>query len=172
MEARYQDVMREFAASFAAPTSLPEYIATMDENYDNQLAVQIMADMTDHGPISTMITNMHWGVRRIDGGRRFLTSDRPVRLEFPLRSDNAFLTLPIGPDRIFVAARSTSGLNKLLHADPQIFVERNNRKVVRQARQFAFAADDCEREWVCKNLAREPQAGFLDFIEGSAIARR
>lgn len=166
MEARYRDVIRDFPG-FSAPATLREYIATMDENYGNRLGMKIMADMTDHHAISSLIGNMHWGVRAIETGRQLLTSDRPVRLEFPLRSETSFLTLPIGPRHIFVAAASVRGLNRLLHDDPRIVVERNNRKVVRQARQFVFAADDSERDWVAKHLAKEAQPGFFDFIRGA-----
>nr|WP_280952640.1 DUF4238 domain-containing protein [Neorhizobium alkalisoli] len=166
MEARYQDVIREFPG-FAAPPSLRDYIASMDENYGYRLGMKIMADMTDHHAISSLIANMHWGVRAVDEGRQLLTSDRPVRLEFPLRSEKSFLTLPIGPRLLFLAAKSLRGLNRLLNSDLRVLVERNNRKVVRQARQFAFAADDSERNWVSKHLAKEPQPGFFDFIRGT-----
>ncbi|MFA1625878.1 hypothetical protein ACDY96_24905 [Rhizobium mongolense] len=95
-----------------------------------------MADMTDHHAISSLIANMHWGVRAVDEGRQLLTSDRPVRLEFPLRSEKSFLTLPIAPRLLFLAAKSLRGLNRLLNSDLRVLVERNNRKVVRQARQL------------------------------------
>ncbi|WP_421612011.1 DUF4238 domain-containing protein [Agrobacterium tumefaciens] len=114
---------------------------------------------------------MHWGVRLIHQGRQLLTSDRPVRLEFPLRSEKSFLTLPIGPRRLFVAAKSPRGLDQLLHGDPRVLVGRNNRRVVRQARQFVFAADDSERDWVSKHLAKEAQPGFFDFIRGASVKR-
>ncbi|WP_189636846.1 DUF4238 domain-containing protein [Rhizobium phaseoli] len=170
MEERYRNVIREFPG-FTAPASLREYIASQDENYGKRLGMKIMADMTDHNAISTMIANMHWGVRSIEAGRQLLTSDRPVRQEFPLRSEQSFVTLPIGPQRIFVAAKSPRGLNRLLQSDPRVLVERNNRKIVRQARQFVFATDDSERDWVWKNIAREPQPAFFDFIESRAAGR-
>ncbi|MGR9202182.1 DUF4238 domain-containing protein [Rhizobium leguminosarum] len=166
MEARYQSVIRKFPG-VAAPPSLRDYIASMDGNYGNRLGMKIMAHMTDHHAISTLIANMHWGVRTIREGRQLLTSDRPVRLQFPLRSETSFLTLPLGPRRIFVAAKSLRGLNQLLNGDPHMLVERNNRCVVRQARQFVFAADDSEKDWVAKHLAKEAQPGFFDFIQGT-----
>lgn len=170
MEERYRKVLREFP-DFPAPASLREYIASMDDNYGNRLGTKIMADMTDHHEISTMIANMHWGVRVIETGRQLLTSDRPVRLEFLLRSEQSFVTMPIGPQRIFIAAKSPRGLNRLLQSDARVLVERNNRTVVRQARQFVFAADDSERDWVFKNIARVPQPAFFDFIESRAADR-
>jgi hypothetical protein len=80
------------------------------------------------------------------------------------------LTLPIGPQAIFVAANSREVIARLFRDGMESFVRKNNRQVVRQARQFAIAYDDKDRNWVPKALAKEPQPGFFDFIKGTGAS--
>ncbi|WP_338015104.1 DUF4238 domain-containing protein [Endobacterium cereale] len=168
MEGRYQKLLAEFPEmrGHAHPT-LKEYIASMGRDYGKRLGVKIMADMADHHEISTRIANMHWQVRTIRGGRRLLTSDRPVRRDYPFRSKNSLLTLPIGPKLAFIAANSRDAIDRSFREGEDVFVQKNNKQIVRQARQFAFAFDDSDREWVERNLAKEAQRGFFHFIRGT-----
>ncbi|MEF0938904.1 hypothetical protein [Rhizobium sp. BR 362] len=147
----------------ARPT-LKEYIASMGEDYGKRLGMKIMPHMTDQNEISTTIANMHWEVRQLDDPHRLLTSDRPVRRDYPFKSRNAVLTVPIGPQAIFMAAHSSGVIARLFRDGVGGFMRNNNRQVVRQARQFAIAYDDRDRQWVPKALAKEPQPGFFDFI--------
>ena len=168
MEARYQALFEEMPEmrGQAYPT-LKEYLASKGEDYGKRLGVKIMADMTDHNDISNTVANMHWQVRKVSGLSRLITSDRPVRREYPLKSMSSFLTLPIGPKAVFIAANSIDAIERAYRQGEEAFVRMNNRQLVRQARRFAFACDDSERNWVMNNLAKEPQPGFFDFIKGS-----
>lgn len=168
MEARYQALFKEFPEMRGqAHSTLKEYIASKGEDYGKRLGVKIMANMTDHNDISNTIANMQWQVRLVTGPCCFMTSDRPVRREYPFKSKSSFVTLPIGPKAIFVAANSTDAIDRAFRQGEEEFVRKNNRVLVRQARQFAFAYDDRDRDWVRDSLAKEPQAGFFDFIKGS-----
>jgi hypothetical protein len=114
MEARYQAIFDEIPEMRGhAHSTLKEYIASMGGDYGKRLGMKILADMTDHNDISTAIANMHWQVRKVVGGSCFLTSDRPVRREYPLRSKSSFLTLPIGPKAIFIAANSKDSIDRV-----------------------------------------------------------
>lgn len=168
MEARYQKLFTEFPTmrDSAHPT-LKEYIASMGQDYGKRLGVKIMAHMTEHKEISTTIAKMHWEVREISGSDSFLTSDRPVRRDYPFKSRSTLVTIPIGPKAVFLAAHSRQVIEKAFREGETEFVRRNNRHVVRQARQFAFAIDTRDRDWVTKNLAKEAQPGFFDFIRGT-----
>ncbi len=168
MEARYQKLFEEFPEmrQHAAPT-LREYIRSMGDDYGKRLGVKIMAYMTDHNEISTAIANMHWEVRWLKTASLLLTSDRPLRRDYPLRSRNSLITLPIGPKAVFLAARSSEVINRVFRDGETEFVRKNNRLLVRQARKYAFAFDDQDRDWVPRNLAQEPQPGFFDFIRRS-----
>jgi hypothetical protein len=168
LEMRYQKLLAEFPMmrDSAHPT-LKEYIASMGEDYGMRLGVKIMAQMTDHKQISTAIANMYWEVREVPADSSLLTSDRPVRRDYPFKSKNSLLTIPIGPKAIFLAAQSRQVIDRAFRGGGAEFVRRNNRLVVRQARQFVFASDARDREWVTTNIAKEPQLGFFDFIRGT-----
>jgi hypothetical protein len=163
VEARYQKLRHDFPMMPLPPT-MKEYLASKDADYGSRLGVKIMADMTAHGGISAMIADMHWGVRLITGEQLFMTSDRPVRREYPLRSRRAFITMPLGPKCIFLASKTSEGLARLMKRPEPHLVSENNKVLVRQARQFVFAYDDRDREWVKRNIAKEPQPAFFDFI--------
>lgn len=168
MEARYQKLLTDLPMmrESAHPT-LKAYIASMDEQYGKRLGVKIMAEMTDQNEISSAIANMHWEVRNVSGEGSFLTSDRPVRRDYPFKSRSALLTVPIGPKAMFLAAHSRKMIDRAFRGGNADFVRRNNREIVRQARQFVFASDASDREWITKNIAKEPQPGFFDFIRGT-----
>ncbi|WP_209790942.1 DUF4238 domain-containing protein [Ensifer adhaerens] len=173
MEARYQKLLTEFPTmrDSAHPT-LKEYIASMGEDYGKRLGVKIMAHVTEQKEISFAIANMQWEVRRISGIRSLLTSDRPVRRDYPFKSKNTLVTIPIGPKAVFLAAHSQQVIERAFRGGDSEFVRRNNLHVVRQARQFVFASDAGNREWVTKNIAKEPQPGFFDFIRGTGAKPR
>lgn len=162
METRYRNLLDEFpTVRESAHPTLKEYIASMGEDYGKRLGVKIMAGMTDHNEISYTVANMHWEVRRVSNEGSFLTSDRPVRRDYPFKSRSALLTIPIGPKAMFLAAHSGEVIDRAFREGGAEFVRRNNRHVVRQARQFVFASDASERVWVMKNIAKEPQPGFF-----------
>lgn len=162
-EARYRQLLQEFPGVDHQET-LRDYLISLGPDHGHRLGLKLAADLTDHDEISTSVANMYWGVRQIRGSKLLVTSDRPVRREYPLRSKSSIITLPLGPRLLFLASTSAEGLDRQLRKAEDDLVRLNNRIVVRQARRFAFAFDYSDSEWIKRNLAREAEPAFFDLI--------
>lgn len=112
---------------------------------DSDQATQLLNHLTPHRII----------VPR--GTEAFLTSDRPVTLSAQLTSDEAFMLLPYGPDRLIVFSKSTRIVNSFVKQMPNNLVRGVNSAVIEQGEVLVVAADNHARSMVeCLFLRRQP----------------
>ncbi|PDT86900.1 hypothetical protein CO669_28480 [Bradyrhizobium sp. Y36] len=135
--------------------SLAEALADRELGYAGTRAANIIADIISNHRALPDILRMNWVVLDLSNSTRaLLTSDRPVffgALSNPL----AYIALPLGPYDLFVAAYDDR-FNKSLDATEAVY--RMNRDVVSNAREFVWAVDDSQvdfiRTWIGANPDR------------------
>lgn len=89
------------------PSTFDEFLATIDERADQREALRMLAHIIDNENIGPIVNAMRWHVVSLEGSRfSLLTSDRPLDRPFGLGDPEAFIALPIGPKRLFFAARN------------------------------------------------------------------
>jgi hypothetical protein len=103
---------------------------------------------------------MNWGVIDVSASSiRLLLSDRPVELS-NLKEPRGFVSLPISPTKLFVAANSPAGLDNLRRVKPREIVQQVNRFIVGRARRFVWAQDEGQKRFIqnpmSKNMERPP----------------
>ncbi|WOF74566.1 DUF4238 domain-containing protein [Parvibaculaceae bacterium PLY_AMNH_Bact1] len=136
------------------PLTVDEYLAQLDPQHEDRFALQIARRLMDHSGIGGLINNMHWSVLRFDGcGIRLLTSDHPVRMPAAFDQAASFLTMPISPTQLFVAAREYPVLEELKGRKRRQHAKDVNKLTVMHATDFVYGVDDHMLTFVQKHMA-------------------
>jgi len=157
------------------PATFEEFMTTEDPLLVERVAMKALTVLIDGSKMGTFINNMIWEVIKLDDARvDLLTSDRPVEQVLGLGDPKSFLTVPIGPQRLFIAARQRSTIDAILRASPTDVVRRRNRATVCHARNFVWAIDRSQATFVAKHFASLPVPTLGERLAGrddSAAAR-
>jgi hypothetical protein len=144
------------------PATFDEYIAKVDPLTQAKVRLNLIIKLFDSEQLLTHINGMVWGVFDVSRSPcRFLTSDRPVQLH-KYKEDDGFISLPISPTKLFVAANHEAFLQAILKAKPETMVTEVNAYVVGRARRFVWAADQSQERFIENRMSRtlEPMPLF------------
>jgi len=103
---------------------------------------------------------MKWGLVDVSASQiRLLLSDRPVEFS-NLKEPQGFVSMPISPTKLFVAANNPASLVNLRRVKSREIVQHVNQFIVGRARRFVWALDQTQRRFVenqmSKNLEPTP----------------
>jgi hypothetical protein len=153
--------------------SLEEFIAQDDPHVRERWAMSELPDLIDHQGIGQLLNDMHWFVITTDADApRLLTSDRPLYIFGKLGAPDCHLTLPIAPDRLFVAVNSKD-LEAAFRARPQTeLIEEMNVRTAQRAAKYAYGSDNARREFVDKHLSTARQPSYFEDLRSSRTRKR
>lgn len=136
------------------PVTFEEFVTSRDPRLVERVGLQVLTVLIDAPGIGEFINNMSWEVLDLGNARLdLLASDRPVEQVHGLGDPRAFLTVPIGPRRLFVAARERATIDRIALTSPTELVRKRNRVTVCYARDFVWAADRAQAVFVAKHFA-------------------
>lgn len=152
-ESTYQDVRKS-----SDPATFKDDMAKQSiENYERS-AMITMIHTLNRGRVAQHIQNMLWHiVDTSDADFDFLTSDRPVIRTNGLLIEGGHLALPIGPRKLFLAARDLAALEPILKMSMRQLVREVNRQVCSYAVKYVWGIDDSQLPFVEKHLATKDQ---------------
>lgn len=108
----------------------------------------------DHDGIGQIINNMRWKVLDFEGcGFPLLTSDRPVWMTTTLADTDAFIMMPIGPTRLFLATREAATMLRIDAQKRRQQAKKLNKITVQHAVGFVFGGDNKMEPFVQKHFA-------------------
>ena len=108
----------------------------------------------DHSGIGQIINNMRWKVLDFAGcGVPLVTSDRSVWMTATLAEPDAFIMMPLGPTRLFVATRETETMLRIAAQNRRQQAENLNKTYVCHAVKFVFGVDGKTKDLVQKHFA-------------------
>lgn len=137
-----QAVYEELVRATGDPKMFDEFFSDADPHIVDRIAMHSAANMIDNPTMGEFINNMRWAVVDLSASSlSLLTSDWCVDQVSGLRDPNAFIHLPIGPHKLFVAANSWGTIQALQAAPPRELVMRRNRTTVCRARESVWAQD-------------------------------
>lgn len=150
------------------PATFEAFMESKDPTVVERVGMKVLTVLIDAPEMGAFINNMVWDVLNLDEARiELLTSDRAVEQVLGLGDPKAFLTVPIGPKRLFIAARDHSTITAIARASPTDIVRRRNRATVCHAREFVWAPDRSQSSFVIKHMASVSVATL-----GERLARR
>lgn len=135
------------------PPTFDEYLANRDPLINAKARLNLIVKSFDNEILGQHINKMKWAVLNVEASSLpLLTSDRPVGI-VNLKNADGFLSLPISPTKIFVAANQQSTLDLLGGKSPKEIVKASNKFVVARARKYVWACDDTQKRFVENNMS-------------------
>jgi hypothetical protein len=96
---------------------------------------------------------MKWQVLDVSQGQLpLLLSDRPIEF-FRLKEANGVISIPISPDKVFVAANSRDVLDQIARAKPRRLATSLNRYVVSRARRYVWSRDHSLKTFIAAKMS-------------------
>ena len=136
------------------PEQVGDYLSQLDPEHQDRFALGIARSLMDHKGIWELINAMHWSVIRFDNyDVPLLTSDRPVWMTQTLTEQDAFLTMPIGPYCLFVAARTLDTMLRLKSRPLRQSVKNQNKITVQHAIRYVYGINDNMLPFVQKHFS-------------------
>lgn len=153
LEGRYQTIRKPNDA----PT-LRDHMKDQPADLLDRTAMKALVDILDSGNVARAIHNMLWHViDTSDADIDFLTSDRPIIRTNGLMIEGGHLALPIGPRKLFVAAKDQASLRPILAMSRRQLVRECNRQTCDFAVKYVYGIDDSQLIFVAKHFATKDQ---------------
>jgi hypothetical protein len=144
------------------PETFEEFLAKHEPNAAHIGAANFLAEVIDNDRVGKTVFEMQWS--RIDLSKsthQLLTSDRPIDMPLGLADQKAYISLPVSPHILFVAAHNLEMANALRAAKPTEIVRKNNQRVIEQARKFVWGSTDSQLTFIQKHLGKLPDREIL-----------
>lgn len=111
----------------------------------SQLTMEAVRQAIDNEERGTALLNMQWAVLTSPGEHRYMISDWPLDTakDLPfLGHEKSYITLPISPRHLFIAAPSMAFLRAIGNLEQGEIEHRQNYATVSQARRFVGSIDN------------------------------
>lgn len=148
-----QDAYESFRKE-SDPETFEEFATSRDPLLLSRVGMRMATRLIDHPRIGERINNMTWDVLDLTGSSlQLLTSDRAVEQVLGLGDPRSFISLPLGPHRVFVATSQKATLDRLRSHPPRELVRLRNNSTVKLARDFVWAADRSQQRFIERQFA-------------------
>jgi hypothetical protein len=143
--------------------SLEEFIAQEDPDVRERWAMSELPDLIDHQCIGQMLNDMHWFVINTDAAApRLLTSDRPLYISEKLGAPDCYLTLPIAPDRLFVAVNSSGSEPAFRKRSQKELIAETNIRTAQRAVRYVYDKDNTQLQFVDERISTARRPAFFE----------
>jgi len=145
------------------PPTFQEYLDERNIDDMRDWALQTGCRLIDHRRIGDILNNMRWFIKSIrSGDDQYLTSERPVLMIDELNSSEAFVMLPIGPTRLFVAVHSVEMQQRIEAVEPEQHIRSVNGMAVARAMECVYGQDDSLRDFVQEHFGTRRRPSLMD----------
>jgi hypothetical protein len=147
------------------PATIGDYLRQQVPGETDEFALSIARTLMNHPKVCGLINNMHWHVIEIPPLETPLaTSDRPVWTTTTLTEPDAFISMPIGPRRLFIAAPQASTLLRLKARPPGALAADRNKLAIQHAVKYAYGVDDALLPLVQEHLGTRRHSSLLELM--------
>lgn len=137
------------------PATFEEFCTRADPLIVERAAMRIATALIDNPAMGARINNMVWAVLKLDDSNlELLTSDRAVEQTLGLSNPKAFITLPIAPRRLFIAANERETIEHIGSVPHRRVVQLRNSSTVAFAREFVWSTNRVQTKYISDNLGR------------------
>ncbi len=139
------------------PDTFEAFIEAKDPLLVERIGVRLATVLIDHSGLGESINNMDWDILNLERSNvALLTSDHTVDQVLGLKEPRAFITLPVGPKRLFIAANERSTIDALAAQNPRDVVMHRNRTTVKCARDYVWAQDRAQAAFIGAHMGTVP----------------
>jgi hypothetical protein len=152
-QAHYEKVRRR-----DSPATMDEWIATVDPFTRAKVQLNCIIKMLNNEIVGTHLNSMWRSVIDVSNSPfRFLMSDRPVEI-CRLKEPAGFVSIPISPTKLFVAANQERSIQNLGKVKPEEIVRHVNLFVATRARKFVWASDESQTGFIHEHMSTAMEA--------------
>lgn len=145
------------------PSTFKEFLQNQRQAVMEEGLFDTLLMVMDSQEMGSFINSLDWKVLDVSSSPfDLLTSDRPVYQPVALEDPRGCILLPIGPTRLFVAAKSSQIFDILRTKRVQDVVASVNRATVGAAARFVYGSSDAQLGFVQKWFGKTPQPRLLD----------
>jgi hypothetical protein len=145
------------------PATFDEYLKHQNPAHADEFAFRIARTLMAHTKICDLLNSMHWCVlNTTQGCYPLLTSDHPVWMTATLKEDDDFLTMPIGPRRLFAATTKPETQRRFQVRRRDELVKDVNKITVQHAEKFVYGQTDDMLPFVQKHMSTKRHATWLE----------
>lgn len=158
-ESEYARVRRD-----SDPPTLRQLFQGNDDGLISRSRAILLRSIVDSVPIGTAILRMKWSLIGIDRPvHGLLTGDDPVTMSNGLSGQRAFVTLPVAPNLLFIAANDRAVIESFRDQKAAAFEGAMNSAICQQADRFVIGHTPRQLRFVENRLGRTepPQADGL-----------
>ena len=115
----------------------------------NQRAMNFARRVMSNDKLICGMAAMEWSILTFPRAKfDLLTSDRPVIYTNVLGNDQSHIVLPVGPRRLFVAAKGRKAIDQIRSAGEDALVATANAHVVGAANNYVYGASDSQLRFI------------------------
>lgn len=155
------------------PATFDEYLQARDPLIAAKMRMNMVIKSFDNDILGTHINGMKWAVVDVSASPiRLLLSDRPIEFS-NLKEPRGFVSMPISPTKLFVAANSPASVDNLRRVKPREIVQHVNLFIVGRARRFVWTQDETQRRFIGNHMSKslEPTPLFPGIGQYPPIAK-
>jgi hypothetical protein len=120
----------------------------------SELTMRLIRLLIDSENIGPVLNSMRWTVHKTDGAFGFLTGDLPILISNGLGHDQAFVMLPVGPSRLFIASPNADVIKSFTTQSANALQRGINDACVRQSRHVIIASRDSQTAFIDRRFLR------------------
>jgi hypothetical protein len=169
-ESRSKDSLYKIHRSPSDPETFFEFFH--EKESVDRFSLKIAASLMDHSRIIEIFNNMIWITIDTDqSDYPLLTSDHPVLGAFELKEHDAYIILPIGPNKVFCAVHNQETKRRIIE-NIRMLPRNVNKFVCRYAKNYVFESSDIQLSFIQKHMSTSPQLSVLERLEREKASKK
>jgi hypothetical protein len=115
----------------------------------------LLAKLMEHEDIGQMILDFDHTVTTLNSDIPLITSDRPMLMTATLAEEDAYIIMPIGPKKVYVAGKTKNTVQRILNKTGDEFAQIINHQVASHAEIAVYSAYQGLDEYVGERLGQK-----------------
>lgn len=145
------------------PETIEEFIEKKDPDYMGRWVMNVAPELMHHEGIGKSLNAMRWFVVTTpEGAPSFLSSDKPLHMSKTFSESDCYLTLPIGPHRLFVATNTEAMEQSFKDKPPKELARETNTQVVKQAVKYVYGIAAADQEFIDRLISSDRPPSLLE----------
>jgi hypothetical protein len=149
--------------SASDPPTLQEFINTRDPDHIERSKMDYARGLMNHDQLGQLLNNMKWFV--LESGAdapTFLASDRPLLMSEALTVNDAYIFMPLGPNKLFVAVNNGETEQLIRQRPMKLLAESINLRIAQQAKKYVYADSRSSTKFVDENLGKGQRKSIME----------
>ena len=147
------------------PPTMRAFIESLPAGRMAYQAMRAFTNLIDNPSLGKKMNNLAWWVISTSTAKHdMFTSDRPIIRTNGLMADGGHLAIPIGPRRLFVAAKDQNALDRILALPINNLVAQVNESVVSHAIRFVYGRYDGGLRFVEKHMGGRSEPRLMESV--------